>query len=152
PVKENVGNNEGTDELIVPVGTVTVGERVNDGSKVSLSDYQISISCVNTATDNPVSTTGSNPEFTLSLAKKENVKCTITNRRPMAHLTVVKELDPTTDPGRFDLLVNGTPEAQGVPDNGTNSTGQLTVAPGNVKVGEQVHDTVSSSITLDQYN
>jgi fimbrial isopeptide formation D2 family protein/uncharacterized repeat protein (TIGR01451 family) len=61
--------------------------------------------------------------------------CTITNERQTGTLTVVKDLNPADDPGRFDLRVDGTTEANGVGDGG--STGALTLETGSHSVGER---------------
>src|SRR5262249_225506 len=63
-----------------------------------------------------------------------------------------KKLVPSTDPGRFDLLVNGIPEAQDVPNSATASTAQLTVTPGQITVGERVNALQQPPISLDQYD
>jgi uncharacterized repeat protein (TIGR01451 family) len=79
--------------------------------------------------------------------------CQVYNVGPSAHLTVVKSLIPSTDPGRFDLLVDGVPRIEQVGDGG--STGQLTVGVGTHTVSEQVTAAEADSstpITLDQYS
>jgi len=51
-----------------------------------------------------------------------------------ATITVTKKLVPSYDPGRFNLLVDGTTYAHNIGDNGT--TGQVTVASGTHVVAE----------------
>lgn len=60
--------------------------------------------------------------------------CTITNVRESGTITVVKDLNPAEDPGRFDLQINGTTYADGVGDGGT--TGAVSVLTGTHSVGE----------------
>lgn len=60
--------------------------------------------------------------------------CTITNEREMGSITVVKDLNPADDPGRFDLLIDGVTEADGVGDGG--STGAVSLETGSHTVGE----------------
>lgn len=79
--------------------------------------------------------------------------CQVYNAAPSAHLTVVKSLIPSTDPGRFDLLVDGIPRIEQVGDGG--STGQLTVGLGTHTVSEQVtaaEAEAATPIALDQYS
>lgn len=79
--------------------------------------------------------------------------CQVYNEGPSAHLTVVKSLIPSTDPGRFDLLVDGIPRIEQVGDGG--STGQLLVGLGTHMVSEQVtaaEADAATPITLDQYS
>ena len=54
--------------------------------------------------------------------------------QPPPRLTVRKVLSPTGDPGRFNLLIDGTVRASGVGDGG--STGTLEVSAGTHKVSE----------------
>lgn len=61
--------------------------------------------------------------------------CTITNERQTGNVTVVKDLNPANDEGRFDLLVDGSVSANGVGDGG--STGAVTLPTGNHTVGER---------------
>jgi uncharacterized repeat protein (TIGR01451 family) len=76
--------------------------------------------------------------------------CQVYNQGPSAHLTVVKSLIPSTDPGRFDLLVDGIPRIEQVGDGGT--TGQLTVGLGIHTVSEQVTAAEANEVSLDQYS
>ena len=62
--------------------------------------------------------------------------CDVHNEGPSATLTVVKHLFPDGDRGRFDLLVNGEPKAEGVGHE--EGTRPLTLALGTHKVSEQV--------------
>ncbi len=62
-----------------------------------------------------------------------------------ATITVTKKLVPSYDPGRFNLLVDGTTYAHNVGDNGT--TGQVTVAPGTHVVSE----TAGTNANLGNY-
>ena len=62
--------------------------------------------------------------------------CTFTNTRKTGTLEVVKVLDPDTDPGVFDLQIDGATAggATDVGDGGT--TGAVTVGTGNHTAGE----------------
>jgi uncharacterized repeat protein (TIGR01451 family) len=54
--------------------------------------------------------------------------------RPLTTLEVVKSLLPASDPGRFDLRIDGATKAAGVGNGG--STGKVVVQPGQHTVGE----------------
>jgi uncharacterized repeat protein (TIGR01451 family) len=71
----------------------------------------------------------------LSIPNGESATCTITNTRDTGDLEVIKALDPTDDPGLFDLLVDGTAEATDVTHGGT--TGPITLDTGTYSVGEE---------------
>lgn len=60
--------------------------------------------------------------------------CTIYNERETGSLTVVKDLNPADDAGRFDLQIDGATAAAGVGDGGT--TGPVSVETGTHTVGE----------------
>ncbi|MCC6618594.1 MAG: DUF11 domain-containing protein [Chloroflexi bacterium] len=60
--------------------------------------------------------------------------CTITNVRETGSLTVIKDLNPADDPGRFDIQIDGVTHADGVGDGGT--TGAVSVDTGSHTVGE----------------
>ncbi len=60
--------------------------------------------------------------------------CTITNTRHTGNLTVVKQLEPNADPGRFNLRVDGVVKASNVGDGG--STGSLNLETGSYEVSE----------------
>lgn len=63
----------------------------------------------------------------------EKVACTVTNQRKTGTITVVKDLRPATDAGRFDLRVDGANVATKVGDGGSGTT---TVPTGTHTVGE----------------
>jgi uncharacterized repeat protein (TIGR01451 family) len=59
--------------------------------------------------------------------------------RCQGSIRIDKALDPETDPGRFDLLLDGQPLATGVGQGGTTGTQAVTAAPGGTQhtVGER---------------
>ena len=65
-----------------------------------------------------------------------DIVCTITNTRETGKLEVVKNLNPSTDPGKFNLQIDGNTDPQGanVGDGGT--TGEETLNTGTHNVGE----------------
>ena len=66
------------------------------------------------------------PITAIAVASEETVTCTFNNVRQTGKLEVKKSLSPTTDPGKFDLQIDGTtdPNADDVSNNG--STGEET--------------------------
>jgi hypothetical protein len=123
-----VGNGGTTGLVQVLPGQHSVGELAATGT--SLSNYDSTVACGN---DQPaVGTTA-----TVDVDEGETVSCTITNTRqaaPTGSLEVVKNLEPSNDPGLFDLLVDGTTQATDVTDAGT--TGPLAVSVGSHTFGE----------------
>jgi uncharacterized repeat protein (TIGR01451 family) len=61
--------------------------------------------------------------------------CKITNERQTGNVTVIKDLNPADDEGRFDLLVDGSVRANGIGDGG--STGAISLPTGDHTVGER---------------
>ena len=102
---------DGTNAMTVDAGTYTVVETDAAGYDTSYSNCsQVWIPNGGTAT------------------------CTITNERQTGDLTVVKDLAPSDDSGRFDLLVDGSVEADGVGNGG--STGAVELETGYHSVAE----------------
>jgi hypothetical protein len=87
----------------------------------------------------------------LVLGPADYAKCNVFNRGPTGTLTVVKNLLPADDPGRFDLLVDGFPAIEGVGPPPDNSTGPITVPAGPVSVSERISEELVPEFDLDQY-
>jgi fimbrial isopeptide formation D2 family protein len=81
----------------------------------------------------------------LSLDNDETATCTITNTRDTGGIEVVKLLDPATDPGRFDLLIDGTVVAA---DATNGEGGSATLETGTYEVGEEA----GTGTTLSDYD
>jgi uncharacterized repeat protein (TIGR01451 family) len=77
----------------------------------------------------------------LSLAIRDYANCSVYNRQKVAHLTVIKNLKPEGDPGRFNLLVDGAVRAGPVGNNG--STGRLVLTTGSYRVSESAAGTTN---------
>src|SRR3954447_13507038 len=75
----------------------------------------------------------------------EKVACTFTNERKTGTITVKKQLEPATDPGKFDLKVDSTKVASQVGDGGYGSatvpTGRHTVDEYGANLGDYVRYT-----------
>jgi uncharacterized repeat protein (TIGR01451 family) len=100
-----------TNELTIDAGTYTVVEDASDG--------------YTTTYDNCTRVTVPNGD---------KATCTITNTRQTGTVEIVKNLEPNADPGRFDLLLDGSSELDDAGDGG--STDAVTVDTGTHTVGE----------------
>lgn len=83
-----------------------------------------SLTCTDTTTQQPVGTIDG-ATASITLASGQNVLCTYVNTQDTATIQVVKQLSPTTDPGVFDLRIDGVDQATDVGNNG--STSEITV-------------------------
>jgi uncharacterized repeat protein (TIGR01451 family) len=91
-----------------------------------------SLSCpVATGPGTSVALNGAMANITLGFVG--HVECTYVNKR-QPQVRVVKEIEPASDPGKFDLRINGTTHADDVGDGG--DTGFKQVSPGQVTVDE----------------
>jgi hypothetical protein len=133
--KAGAGNGSSTPEVTLAPGAHSVGESAAAGT--SLGDY--------TATfGGDCSPTGQ-----VSLQVGERKTCEITNTRKPgpaadAFLTVTKVLIPATDPGRFNLRIDGVARATNVGNGG--STGSVVVLQGT-----HVVDEVGNGTNLSPY-
>ena len=119
----NVGNGGTTGLLTLSVGSHTVSE--TQGTGTSLSSYAISIDCGS----GPIG--GASIAVTLALGDKKT--CTILDLGA-PRLTVNKVLAPTSDPGLFNLLIDGAVQASNVGSGG--STGARVLSTGSHTVAE----------------
>ncbi len=119
--------------MTVNTGTNTVGEVAGTGT--DLADYTSAIECTeDTNGASPVSSSDAGP-LNVPVEDGDAWACTITNTRETGTINVVKQIEPDTDPGLFDLQVNSTTEAADAADNeGTASP--VTVNTGTNTVGE----------------
>lgn len=104
--------------------------------------YQRNIGPYNTCGDKTVDNTASFKANDTGATGSD--KATVT-AHVQCKLTVVKKLDPTTDSGKFNLLIDGATKATNVGHNGT--TGAQTVTLGNHTVSE----TAGTGTTLSNY-
>jgi uncharacterized protein (DUF2141 family) len=118
--------------------TVAAGDyTVSENQK---ADYHVTSSSCSGETDASVATSKS-----VTVAPGENVVCTFTNTRDTGTITVVKNLLPANDPGKFNLLIDGVTKASDVGDKGT--TGQVKVLTGSHSASE----TAGTSTSLSDY-
>ena len=119
--------------------SLNTGTVVNVGESSVPAGFDAFIDCTG---DLAVEAAGSSLDVTVGEAP---VTCTVTNKR-LPQVKVTKQLEPNTDPGRFDLQVNGATKKDDAGDGGT--TGFVTVDPGQATVSE-VGGTATS---LDDYH
>ena len=125
----------------VNTGTHTFAEAAGTGT--SLADYNASAACLNGAT--PVTATLANGVWSVPVGDGPALVCTITNTRQTGTIPVVKHLSPTSDPGLFNLLIDGSVSATDQTHNG--STAVTTVNTGTHTVGE----TAGTGTSMSQY-
>jgi prealbumin domain-containing protein len=121
------------------LGAYTVTEPATDTSGANGKYDLKSISC--SATNrygNPSTASYGTPSLdtrsvSVRIKAEETLNCTFTNQRKTGTITVKKVLVPATDPGTFDLQVDGKNVATQVGDNGS---GYATVVTGTHTVGE----------------
>ena len=141
----NVGDGGTTGTQTVNTGVHTVGESAGTGT--SLSNYDSTLSCVDKAHGGAPDNDGS-----VQVDAGDAWECVITNTRkatpppPTGTIKVTKKLLPTTDSGKFNLVIDGVTKAANVGDGGT--TGTQTVALGSHTVGES-GGTVTSLLDYD---
>jgi uncharacterized repeat protein (TIGR01451 family) len=72
------------------------------------------------------------------------------SRHCQASIRIDKALDPTNDPGRFDLLLDGRALATAVGDGGTTGTEAVTAAPGGT--AHTVSERAAAGTSLGDYD
>jgi uncharacterized repeat protein (TIGR01451 family) len=133
--KSDAGDGDTTGKVTLDTGTHTVGEVA--GSTGDLADYQKSIVCKDDGgAGSTVASVGAddNGPLDVNVTDGSDIVCTITNVRETGMLEVVKQLSPSTDPGRFDLQVDGSTQKSDAGDGDT--TGKVTLNTGTHSVGE----------------
>ena len=119
--------------------SLNTGTVVNVGEPTVPAGFDAFIDCTG---DQAPEAAGSTLDVTVGEAP---VTCTVTNKR-LPQVKVTKQLEPNTDPGRFDLQVNGQTKKDDAADGGT--TGFVTVDPGEASVGELA----GTATSLDDYH
>jgi uncharacterized repeat protein (TIGR01451 family) len=107
--------------------SLNTGTVVNVGETAVPSGFDAFIDCTG---DQAPEAGGSALDVTVGT---EPITCTVTNKRK-PRVKVTKLLSPSTDPGKFDLAVNGVTAKDDAGHNGT--TGFVSVPVGSVEVGE----------------
>lgn len=118
--------------------SLNTGAVVNVGESAVPSGFDAFVDCTG---DQAPEAAGSALDVTVGA---EPITCTVTNKRE-PRVKVTKLLSPTTDPGKFNLQVNGATAKDDAGHNGT--TGFVTVRVGSVDVGEAA----GTGTSLDDY-
>lgn len=138
PEASNVGDTGSTGEETVSAGKHEVSETAVGGAK--LDDYTTSISCRD-GNGTQIAVGGADADLDVTVAAGADVVCTITNTKKTqaaGKLEVVKKLDPSTDPGRFNLFIKqgGTTIDSESNEGHGGTTGERTVPAGTYEVSE----------------
>ena len=127
--KIDAKGGDSTGQVLVSDAPAVTSVAETAGTATTLDDYDSGIAC-----DSGQGGTGPGP-LSVPVPAGESVICTITNtRKKTGTLTVVKSLSPASDPGRFDLRIDGVTRRAGAGDG--DGTGPVTVNVGTRTVGE----------------
>ena len=127
-VKAAAGDGDQGSKDVAP-GDYTISEDGANGT--DLTDYTKSIACT---TNGQASESGNGASLGgVTVDSNDTVVCTITNTRREGSITVVKDLVPASDAGRFDLKVDSTVVKAAA---GDGDQGSEPVAPGDYTVSE----------------
>ena len=124
----DAGNGDTTYQQVVSNGPAITTVEETAGTDTVMFGYGTAIAC-----DNGASGTGPGP-LDLTVPATDSVICTITNTRLSGTLRVVNRMRPASDPGRFDLRVDGAVERAAAGDG--EGTGPLAVDAGLFEVDE----------------
>lgn len=136
------GETASTPQIITNKGTGTTGAQTVNTGTYGISETIPNGWTLTSASCSSGQATFSPDEFIVN--KGENVICTF-NDSKLPTLTVNKVLSPNTDPGLFNLLIDGNVDAANVTDGGT--TGAQTLSIGSHTVSE----TAGTSTNLSDY-
>ena len=128
-MKAAAGDGDQGSKDVAP-GDYTISE--DGANSTDLTKYDKSIACT---TNGQASESGSGASLGgVTVDSNDTVVCTITNTRREGSITVVKDLVPATDAGRFDLKVDSTVVKA---EAGDGDQGSKDVAPGDYTVSEE---------------
>ncbi len=145
---DDVGHNGSTGEETLNTGNHTVGEVA--GASTDLANYQKSIECRDdNGTGAVVASAGVDNAgpLTVNVTSGSDIVCVITNTRETGKLEVKKSLSPTTDPGLFNLQIDGTTDANATTSATTARRARRPLNTGTHTVGE----TAGTSTDLANY-
>src|SRR5207249_4688149 len=141
----NVGDGGTTGEKTLGAGTHTVFE--TGGTGTSTSDYTASVVCRAGNGGGSVVAAGSGSvPLNVPVTEGSDIVCTITNTRNTGSIEVRKTLSPTSDPGKFNLQIDGTTKATDAGNGDT--TGAITV---NTGTNHSVAELAGTGTTLGDY-
>jgi hypothetical protein len=136
-----VGDLGTTGIMVVAAGTNvspgavhTVGEAASGAT--NLADYNITISCVERGTNNPVANgTGAGP-LNVPVQPGQDIICTVTNSYNKATLEIVKNVEPDNPATSWIFNVTGPSTLPPQTIDGDGSTGARTVLAGDYTIAE----------------
>ncbi|MFL5894756.1 MAG: hypothetical protein ACJ76Z_06530, partial [Thermoleophilaceae bacterium] len=150
---DNVGEGGTTNKVVAP-GTYSVSEAIGSNGTTALADYTSSISCTKpdgNGTTSVASSSDSGP-LSVTVAAGDDTTCTITNTRNQGTVKVVKVVNAatgeTTDPGKFNLKIDGTTKATDVAYPGGDTGTPTPVSP---YVNHGVSEAAGTGTTLGDY-
>ena len=120
------GGDGATASRTLPTGDYDVSELAGTGT--SLAKYDSKVVCDNGQSADPGTSLAD-----VHVTENSDITCVFTNTRRTGSITVVKDLIPATDAGRFDLKVDATVVKAAAGDGDSGSTD---VAPGDYTVSE----------------
>ncbi len=109
--KNDAQDGQGTGPVPVTTSSRAIPIAEQAGTGTNLSNYSTSLACVLRGTTEtiPVTAGALNQSGSVGpLTNGNDVVCTITNTRQTGKLEVVKDLNPSSDPGLFNLQIDGT--------------------------------------------
>jgi uncharacterized repeat protein (TIGR01451 family) len=117
--RANASDGQSTGEKRLRIGTHTIAETA--GTATDLANYKSSFECRDSGGAGSIVLTGegAGPQE-VNIGWEEDIVCTIRNDRKTGQLAVNTLVNPGDDPGKFNLLINGTVEKADA------STGQTT--------------------------
>ena len=124
-------------------GAYTVAEGAVSGWSLD------SITCIDVdaqAPDDGTTTSLVGRSATIGLAEGENIRCTFVNSKQTGSLTVVKDLIPGADSGRFDLKIGAEVVANDIGDGGS---GTRVLDPGSYAVSEDGAPDAITAVTTN---
>ncbi len=147
----NVGNGgtTGAGGTSLAPGTYNLSETA--GTATLLTDYTTTgPACVNRVGGGSVTVTSGN----VTIASNDDIICTITNTRNTGKIELVKALNPTNDPGLFNLFIKvgsgagaTAASASNVGNGGTTGAGGSTLNTGTYNLSE----TAGTATSLGDY-
>ncbi|MCP3938236.1 MAG: hypothetical protein GY708_23045, partial [Actinomycetia bacterium] len=141
PFTDTLTGDDSTGVTEVISGSYTITETA--GLDTVLADYNTTYACT---VDGAAGPAGSGTTIAdINVGYEVAVACTFTNTRKTGVLTVTKMLDPTDDPGRFDLTIEGVGTGS---DIGHGESYTTTVNTGAYTVTE----TADAGTTLGDYD
>jgi uncharacterized repeat protein (TIGR01451 family) len=152
---KGVGNGGTTGTQVVNASSAgtqhTVSERAAAGTNTNLRDYDSEIVCRDRGGAGKTVKHGDGTSLTLTVKPGQAIVCVITNTRRTASIKIDKAVVPATDPGRFDLLLDGRALAKGVGNGGTTGVQVVTASAAGTRHTVSERAAAGTSTNLGDY-